>query len=218
MRLQQFKEDTMSNWIPGARPKSLSVQQHRQRGFTLIEIMMSVVLVAISVALAIPSYREMVEKRQLTNAAEQLASFVNVAQTISSRTNQIVTVSFNHVDANDWCIGATMGAAACDCDETDASQSTYCEIDSEPFVLNANLAVEGDLMHDIKGDGAYSFDPIRGLFLDTDDSLTMEMQTRSGDYKLNLVVNSTGRVTLCSNDASHAIPGYYVCPSEEESS
>jgi len=208
----------MNLWIPGTRPTGLTLPHSRQRGFTLVEIMMTFVLLAVSAALAIPSYRDMIEKRQLTNAAEQLASFVNVAQTISSRTNQVVTVSFNHDNANDWCIGATMGATACNCEETDASASTYCEIDSQPFVLNAGLANEADLMQDIKGDGAYSFDPIRGFLIDTNDSLTMEMQTKSGDYKLNLVVNSTGRVTLCSGDSSHAIPGYGVCPAEEESS
>jgi prepilin-type N-terminal cleavage/methylation domain-containing protein len=52
----------------------------RHRGFTLVEIMMSLALMAIGIALAIPSYRDMVEKRQVTNGAEQLSSFINTAQ------------------------------------------------------------------------------------------------------------------------------------------
>ena len=50
------------------------------RGFTLIEVLMSVTLMGIGIALALPSYRDMVEKRQVTNAAEQLAAFVNSVQ------------------------------------------------------------------------------------------------------------------------------------------
>ena len=65
----------------------------RHRGFTLVEVLMSTILVAIGTTLAIPSYRDMVEKRQLTNSAEQLAAFVNSVQRISARSHQIVPVS-----------------------------------------------------------------------------------------------------------------------------
>jgi hypothetical protein len=51
---------------------------------------------------------------------------------------------------------------------------------------------------------------VRGL---SSGSLTMELHTDSRDFKLNLMVNNTGRVILCSHDAEHAIPGYDVCPS-----
>lgn len=206
----------MSIWIPGNRPQGLSLQFRRQRGFTLVEIMMSVVLLAISAALAIPSYREMVEKRQLTSAAEQLAAFVSSTQSISSRTNQVVTVSFSRNDHDDWCIGATLGSDACDCEETVVSESDFCKINSEPFILNQELANDAELVHGLSGSDSFSFDPIRGLFTNMDDSVTMEMHSKSSDYKLNLMVNASGRVTLCSNDSGHAIPGYDICPSVEE--
>ena len=184
----------------------------RHRGFTLVELMMSIVLVAIGTALALPSYREMVEKRQLTNGAEQLASFVNTAQGISSRTNQVVTVSYSRSHHDEWCIGAVIGDTACDCTETDSSANDYCAIDGQEFVLDNTATNDMEFLHSLTGDGAYAFDPIRGLFLDLDDSLTMEMHSDSRDYKLNLIVNNTGRVILCSDDSSHSVPGYDVCP------
>ena len=184
----------------------------RHRGFTMVELMMSIVLVAIGTALALPSYREMVEKRQLTNGAEQLASFVNTAQGISSRTNQVVTVSYSRSHHDEWCIGAVIGDTACDCTETSSSASDYCAIDGQLFVLDNSATDNMELLHALDGDGAYAFDPIRGLFQDLDDSLTMEMHSNSRDYKLNLIVNNTGRVTLCSDDTSHSVPGYGVCP------
>ena len=177
----------------------------RHRGFTLIEVMMSTVLIAIGTTLAIPSYRDMVQKRQLTNSAEQLASFVSSVQSISTRTNQVVTVSYLHANHEEWCIGAVINAddTACNC-----TQAASCTIDGQEFVLNESLSNGSELMHDITGD-SYSFDPVRGL---ADGSLTMELHTDSRDFKLNLVVNNTGRVVLCSDDAGHAIPGYVVCP------
>jgi type IV fimbrial biogenesis protein FimT len=174
--------------------------------------MMSLVLVAIGLALALPSYRDMVEKRQVTNGAEQLASFINTAQGVAMKTNQVVTVSYHKSGHDDWCIGAVSGETACDCTETDTSATDYCQIATQPFVLNNAHAGDLELMHAMKGDGAYAFDPIRGLFLDLDDSLTLELHSNSRDFRLNLVVNSTGRVILCSGDSERSIPGYQACP------
>ena len=89
---------------------------------------------------------------------------------------------------------------------------SYCRIDAQAFVLNEELLGSSDLVNDILGSGSFSYDPIRGLFTDLDDSLTMELRSPSGDYRLNLMVNNTGRVILCSDDSSHSVPGYDVCP------
>jgi len=185
----------------------------RHRGFTLVEVLISTLLVAIGATLALPSYRDMVEKRQLTNSAEQLASFVNSAQSISTRSNQIVTVSYLRTANDDWCIGATLGEAVCDCEETDVTALDFCAIDAQPFLLNESLSGGSDLVYTISGDGSYAFDPIRGLLVDTVDALTMGLRSNNQAFRLNLEVNNTGRVTLCSDDDSHAIPGYDVCPS-----
>ena len=195
-----------------ARSCNFSHTFRRHRGFTFVELMISTLLVAIGTTLAIPSYRDMVEKRQLTNSAEQLAAFVNSTQSIASRTNQIVTVSYSRTANDDWCIGVIAGATACDCDETDSSASNFCTIDSQAFILNESLSGGSNLVTSVAGDGAYAFDPIRGLLLDPADSLNMVLNSNSGDFALNLMVNGTGRVVLCSTDADHAIPGYELCP------
>ena len=160
----------------------------RHRGFTLVEVLMSTVLVAIGATLALPSYRDMVEKRQLTNSAEQLASFVNSVQSISTRTNQVVTVSYERNGHNQWCIGAVINAddTACVCTQTSSSASDYCAIDGQKFVLDESLSNGSQLMHSING-GSYSFDPVRGL---SDASLTMELHTDNRKFKLNLMVNN----------------------------
>jgi len=198
------------------RSKGKFLTFSRHRGFTLVEVMMSLVLVAISAALALPSYREMVEKRQVTNGAEQLASFINTAQGVAMKTNSVVTVSWSHTNSNDWCIGAISSEDACDCTVTNTASDSYCQIGAQDFILSDNIAAELGLMHSMTGDGSYAFDPIRGVFVDLDDALALELRSRSGDFRLNLMVNSTGRVTLCSDDASHSVPGYQLCELEQE--
>jgi hypothetical protein len=69
-----------------------------------------------------------------------------------------------------------------------------------------------NLVKSMTGDGAYSFDPVRGIFTDLDDSLVVAMSSNSAGYKLDLRVSNTGQAILCSNDADHSVPGYKVCP------
>ena len=184
----------------------------RHRGFSLVEVMMSLVLVAIGLALALPSYRDMVEKRQVTNGAEQLASFINTAQGVAMKTNQVVTVSYSRTDDDNWCVGATEGAVPCDCTGEDSLAA--CEIASQPFVLNNGHAADRDLVRAMGANdsGSYSFDPVRGFSPDLNGNLMMELRSPSDDFRLNLVVNSTGRVILCSGDSAYSIPGYQACP------
>jgi type IV fimbrial biogenesis protein FimT len=178
--------------------------------------MMSVVLMGIGLALALPSYRDMVEKRQVTNGAEQLAAFINTAQGVALKTNQVVTVSYDRADDDEWCVGAISGETACDCTQTNTAAADYCQIGAQPFLIHQGHAADRDLMHAMVGDGSYAFDPVRGLFQDLDDALTLELRSQNEDFRLNLVVNNTGRVTLCSANADHAVPGYEVCPAQAE--
>ena len=187
----------------------------RYQGFSLVEVMMSVVLLAIGIALALPSYRDMVEKQQVTNGAEQLASFINTAQGVAIKSGEVVTISYSRTASDDWCLGAVTGARACDCTERNRAASEFCQIATQPFILNSGAGHQ-ELMHSMEGDGAYAFDPVRGLFLDLDDSLTLELRSQSEAFHLNLVVNSNGRVILCSEDNTHGVPGYQPCPVEVE--
>jgi type IV fimbrial biogenesis protein FimT len=198
----------------GRRGHSHRVSRHR--GFSLIEVMMSLVLMGIGMALALPSYRDMVEKRQITNGAEQMAAFVNTAQGVAMKTNQVVTVSYNRVDTDDWCIGAISGADPCDCTVTNTAADNFCQIASQPFVLDNSHAADRNLVYAMSdnGDGLYAFDPVRGLLTELDDSLTVELRSPNQQFQLNLMVNNTGRVTLCSASAEHAVPGYAVCPQQ----
>lgn len=198
----------------GTRPLPRSAFVSRNRGFSLVEVMMSIVLLAIGMALALPSYRDMVEKRQVTNGAEQVAAFINTAQGVAMKTNQVVTVSYSHAGADDWCIGAVTGDTACDCEQTNTEAGDFCQIASQQFILDDSIANDRALMFDMVGDGSFAYDPVRGLFNDLNDSLTLQLRSNSEDFRLNLVVSNTGRVILCSASATHSIPGYEVCPQQ----
>ena len=186
-------------------------------GLTIVEVMLSLVLLAITAALSLPSYREMVEKRQLTHGAEQIMAFVNSVQGEASKHNSIVTVSYSRTDDDDWCVGATLGATACDCTETVSTELDYCAIDSVPSVVNNGHAGNTQLVKSFTGDGSFGYDPVRGIFVDLADTFEVEMRSNTEQFRLDLVVSNTGQVTLCSKDSSHSVPGYEVCPADDAS-
>jgi type IV fimbrial biogenesis protein FimT len=213
------------------RSKGNSPSNSRSQGFTLVEVMMTVVLLAIGMAAAIPSYRDMVEKRQVTNGAEQLASFINTAQGVAQKTNRKVTISYALTGDDQWCLGMAEDDTICNCKVA----PEVCQIGSQSFVIDNSYAGDKAMMYSLSSEGlAYYIDPERGLFLPCDvqgglcediefadlsgkdDPLDIEFRSQSGDFRLNLMVNNTGRVILCSSDSSHSIPGYRACPTVQE--
>ena len=183
-----------------------------QSGFSIAELMVSLALLAIGAALSIPSYREMVEKRQLTHGAEQILAFVNTAQSEAQRRNEVVTISYDRDASDDWCVGAVLGTTPCDCMETNTSASDFCAIDSAPRIINNTYVGNTSLVKEMTGaEGDYSIDPVRGIVVDPNDKLQIQMRSNSEDYRLDLQVNISGQAILCSHDDSHSVPGYAEC-------
>lgn len=83
-------------------------------GFTLIELMISVALIAVIAAIAVPSYRDFNQKTQLTGAAEEVFSHIQYARSESIANGEDIFVAFKGTGATGWCVGISDGAA-CDC-------------------------------------------------------------------------------------------------------
>jgi len=190
-----------------------------QSGFSIIELMIALVLVAIAASLALPSYVDMIEKRHVTRGAEQLLAFVNSAQLESVKWNQDLNVSYKRVGDSDWCVGANLGATICDCTVTDTSNAQFCGINGSAWKFDDDLAGDRVLVKamsgDDGGDNAYTFEPERGIFVNMDDTFQVEMHSSTSKYQLQIMVTQTGQAVLCSKNAAHAVTGYAVCPATE---
>jgi len=177
--------------------------------------MISLVLIAIGAALALPSYQEMIEKRHLARGAEQLLAFVNSAQSRSIQWNERLNVSWKRTGDNEWCVGANLGDTICDCTDTDINSATFCDINNDPWIFDDAIVGDRVLLKSFSStdevDSAFSFEPDRGLFVNLGDSLAVELHSRQENYQLQLMVNNTGQASLCSKDAEHQISAYKVC-------
>lgn len=186
-------------------------------GFTIIELMIAVAVLAIITSLALPSYQTLLEKRRVTSAAEQVMAFLSSAQLESVKRNREVGVNLQS-SGEDWCLVMVEDATApddfCDCLTADA-----CTADNSLRVLawgtddqtyrplfdaaSSTLGDEDDILE---------FDPVRGL---TADGASGELQFLSSEstYALNVELSPTGRVKLCNDSerASTKVPGYEDC-------
>jgi prepilin-type N-terminal cleavage/methylation domain-containing protein len=187
------------------------VNRRQVSGFTLIELIIVLVIVAIGVALAVPTFRATIEKRQLTRSAETVASFMTLAQSAAVKYNQDVTVNIQRTDFDTWCVGAILGATACDCSEDDDTAGDFCDINGVPRRIEHTTVISNpnyQLMQSILVNGTatsgsnITFDPVRGTLLNL-ENISFQMHTNTGtgtskEYQLNVNVLPTGRVSICT--------------------
>jgi type IV fimbrial biogenesis protein FimT len=206
--------------------------QRAGKGFTLVELMITLAVSAIALALAVPSWENAVQKRQVTSAAEQVASFLAYTQGQAIKSHQEITVTVTRNSAGTaWCVGSideTAKAANaldhCECDVADGN-TAQCAIDGQV----ARITHEGFEKFTMSGsqvggsnnpDFNFKFDPVRGLKVKNGgindgevDGNTHEITLASsnGKWSLQVDVSVTGRVNICNPDSSKKVPGFDLC-------
>ena len=188
----------------------------KSRGFTVTELMVALAVVAIITSLAFPSYRMLIEKRQVTSGAEQVSAFLSAVQIESVMRNEQLSVYYDRTDIDEWCFGimdpvslAVNGDGTCNCADPDAADA--CEVAGQPRMLsNANFTYPA-VLNAMNGDGGFAYDPVRGVLANPADTLEVEFISDDDNFALNVQVGPTGRVRICSDATDTAVPGYQVC-------
>ncbi len=115
------------------------VHGQTSKGFTLVELMVVIAVVAILAAVAMPSYQELMDNYRVRKAGEDVISLIANARSGAVKLHRPVTVSFN--TGASWCAGANAGvqsaagllaAAALPCD---CATPTGCMLDDEQLAL-----------------------------------------------------------------------------------
>jgi len=194
--------------------RNRSTGQYKAPGFTLIELVIVIVIVAIGVALAAPSFRDIVEKRRLSSSAEQISTLFTFAQSSAVKHNRDVIVNLRRTDHDTWCIGATLGTVACDCTVTVDTDVLFCDIEGVGRRLDQAEVLPNttyDLVHamSINGTGITNdniiFDPVRGTLVGL-DVVNIQLHTHQGsdgtassrNHHLEVDVLPSGRASICT--------------------
>ena len=182
-------------------------------GFTLIELLVVLAVIGISISLAVPSWGLVSQKRSLTNATEQVAAFLAIAQTEAQKRNQAVSLAFNRTGDQDWCVGKTMGQKVCDC--MDAASAQYCTIDGTFSSLGSDSLsslklIEAKDTQPTSGDTFITFDPVRGILQPVGDKLQLTFESTGGHYQLRLSISPTGLLKICNPEGTMMMVGGYA--------
>lgn len=79
------------------------------KGFTLVELMVVIAVLAILAAVAVPSYRDLMDNYRVRQAGEDVISLISNARSGAVKLHREVRVSFAGTGAN-WCAGAVAAA------------------------------------------------------------------------------------------------------------
>jgi type IV fimbrial biogenesis protein FimT len=75
----------------------------RQRAFTLVELLVVVVLIAVITSIALPAFNNLIESQRRQDAAQQLASGIRMARAEAIARNEVVVIAPIDKDwSNGW--------------------------------------------------------------------------------------------------------------------
>jgi type IV fimbrial biogenesis protein FimT len=169
-------------------------------GFTLIELMVTLVVATILLIVALPSFADFIDKSRLRGVADGVVDFINDARTESVKHGRDVALAFKGTTTA-WCVGANApdesgispgdkipAAAACDC--TTASSCTVGG-QQKAFETASDQGVQIDAVP-----AAFTFDSRLGTVKPL-NATTVTLTSPKKLFDLKLTVTPLGRVSLC---------------------
>ncbi|MCD9521158.1 type IV pilin [Photobacterium phosphoreum] len=172
-----------------------------QRGFTLLELVFTVVIMGILIAMAAPSFNGLIESNKVKRLATEIEWLLVQAKSEAVMRGKNVYVNAPLVSStrinSDWCIFTSTYKNKKRCADSDPRHLS--SIDSANF-----SGVTFKRSSTLK---KFSFEPIYGK-----PNANGNYSYRIGDYKLKTVLYSiTGRIYTCLEVGSKKLSNYEKC-------
>ncbi len=155
----------------------------RHKGFTLIELMITVVVIGVIAALALPSFKSILDGRRLVGASDTLHAALLYARSEAIKQNKNIMFQF---DTGAWCYGIDDAGADCDC-----TNPATCTVGGVSRVYDDTDFTNISMTSSSFSGSSFTFDPLRGLVSD-DGSFTLSTGSKSKQVSVNVV----GRVSV----------------------
>lgn len=186
---------------------------HHDHGVTLLELLLTIVVLSVLLAIAVPAMNHFVEKNRLRDAAESIFTELRYARSeaIKRKPTNHVAVSFTTDGATDWCFGIREDSA-CDCHENDIMLPNACMLNiagTNTFKRRSSSEFPSISLTSASfftGNPWTGFSPVRG----TADNGSVVLQSNSG-WELRVIVSPLGRVRICSPSGASYVTGYTPC-------
>lgn len=184
-------------------------------GFTLIELMVTLTVMAIVLVAAAPSFADFFDKNRVRGAADGVISLIGNARAEAVKTDLDVNVAFTG-SGTSWCLGAhsasppTGGAPAVDatpCDCTDPTATDECRVGGQ------RSAIEVGAYPDVAIGAlpsAFAFDSKLGVVTPLSTN-SVTLTSPRGKYDIKVEVNALGQARLCVPSTKPVIAGVAAC-------
>lgn len=107
--------------------------RHNQRGFSLVELVVAMVVLGVLMSMAIPSFQSWIQNTQLRTASESVLAGLQLARAEAVRRNTRVQFTLAGVSFQDWTVGCA----------TVVGDANADGVDDCPAVIQSRTAAEG---------------------------------------------------------------------------
>jgi type IV fimbrial biogenesis protein FimT len=178
--------------------KTRSTDLPRTRGFTLVEMMITIAVMALVLSLAVPSFTNMIRNNRLASGSNELISALTYARSEAVKRRLNVSVCARDGDAcstdvNNWGQGWLIFT-------DDLAPSGQLDTPGDALLLSADPSESGV---QITGElAAVTFNPLGEADLPDTAEFTVTKSGCKGNNERRLTVQSTGRLSLARRQCS----------------
>jgi len=180
----------------------------KSRGFTLIELMTVIVIAAILMAIAAPSFKDFLAKKRVEGVLTELATDLQFARSEAVQRNANVRVTFG----TGCYVIHTVGSTATSCTQSGGASPGTGAVEIKTVKLDAGSTVSFSPNESLT---YVMFDSVRAMASwdgtneqadGEEDTGSINVNSSVGAWQLRASINPMGRTKTCSPDGS--VSGY----------
>ena len=177
----------------------------RSRGLTLIELMVTVAILAIMALIALPSFQSTLSRNRLSGAAESLAQDMHLARSQAIQDGCTVTITFSPGSASSWSYQLTKPDSGSSCVNVSCPTTAVAGVCSLKSVSGSQYSGVS-LASTNFSSNAVSFDPVRSTTTAGASGGEVVLSASSTGDSLKVQLNAVGKVSICTSAGSGSYP------------